>query len=388
MKVKSVTPLNDGMEEHDANKLWSDILGFAAYSFNKSHTYEYALISYQAMWLKTNHPLEFYAATMTMLGEAKLLGLMRDARDQGVDILFPDINKSSDRFELVRSAKAIVIPFQRVKGISAKTADAILTARQGGPFTSKQDFINRVEKRACNARAQDALDRVGAFAGIEPSQPSAFDPSRIKDQIELLPGLVSDYVPIHREMHRDKATRDAVVDLVDEYRRAHGPGAGNDGMPCKPHFGRAARIMVVTDAPNGEEESNGIMGFARSYESVSQSMMLADFTMQDVYWTSLVKRPKSGRQVSADEISTYKPYFERELDLLKPTTIVLLGSQAVRNFLPALKGKASDAAGDVIYFKDLDANVVIGFNAGEVWHAPEKQELMDKVWAVVKELQP
>lgn len=388
MKVKSITPLNDGMDEADANKLWSDILGFAAYSFNKSHTYAYSLISYQAMYLKVNHPLEFYAATMTMLGEDKLLGLMRDARDQGVEIRFPDINASSGRFELIRSAKAIVIPFQRVKGISGKTAEAIMTARAAGPFTSKQDFINRVEKRACNARAQEALCRVGAFARIEPGQPSANDPSRIKDQVELLPGLVSDYVPVNRDMHRDKATRDAIIDLVDEYRRDHGPGAGNDGMPCKPHFGRTARIMVVTDAPGAEEEGNGILGFSRSTGAVTDAMADNDFSMQDVYWTSLIKRPKSGRQVSADEISTYKPYFERELDILKPTTIVLLGSQAVRHFLPALKGKASDAAGDVTYFKDLDANIVIGFSAGEIYHDPTKQDLMDKIWAVVKELQP
>ncbi|NKX37875.1 DNA polymerase III subunit alpha [Rhodobacteraceae bacterium R_SAG4] len=377
-----------GADKDWADDLFSKIEGWAGYGFNKSHAAAYSLISYQAMYLKVNHPLEFYAATMTMLGEAKLLGLMRDAKSQGVNIVFPDINKSSARFELVRYANEIVIPFQRIKGISVKTAEAILTARDDGNglFKSKEDFINRVQKRACNARAQDALCKVGAFAGIEPSQLSANDPARIKDQVQLLPGLVSDYVPIGREMHRDKATRETVLDLVDDYRTKHGPGAGGDGLPCKPHFGRSAKIMVVTDAPNAEEDANGVMGIARAYESVNQSMLDVDLTMADVYWTSLIKRPKSGKQVNADEISTYKPYFERELDILKPTVIVLLGSQAVRTMLPTFRGKASDAAGEVLYFEDLDANVVIGFNAGEIYHAPEKQEQMDKVWSVVKEL--
>lgn len=376
-----------GADETWADKLFTQIEGWAGYGFNKSHAAAYSLISYQAMYLKVNHPLEFYAAAMTMLGEDKLLGLMRDAKDQGVTIAFPDINKSSTRFELVRLAKEIVIPFQRVKGISIKTAEAIMKAREAGPFPSKADFIARVEKRACNSRAQDALDKVGAFAMIEPSQPSANDPARIKDQIELLPGLVSEYVPIGREMHRDKATREAVLELVDEYRTTHGPGStGAEGIPPKPHFGRSARIMIVTDAPNADEEASGIMGFARSYEAVMKAMTDAELAMTDVYWTSLIKRPKSGRQVSGDEISTYKPYFERELEILKPTTIVLLGSQVVRMLLPTFKGKASDAAGDVLYFNDLDANVVIGFNPGEIWHAPEKQENMNKVFAVAKEL--
>lgn len=369
-----------------ADNLFTQIEGWAGYGFNKSHAAAYSLISYQAMYLKVNHPLEFYAAAMTMLGQDKLLGLMRDAKSQNVVISYPDVNKSSGRFELVRYANEVVIPFQRVKGISVKTADAILAARAAGPFKSAEDFTNRVEKRACNSKARDALDKVGAFAGVEPSQVSANDPSRIRDQIDLLPGLVSEYVPVNREMHRDKTTRDEILALVDEYRQKHGPGAGSDGIPCKPHFGRSAVIMVVTDAPTADEEANGSMGVSRSYEAVNAAMADADIAMTDVYWTSLIKRPKSGKQVNAEEIATYKPYFERELEILKPTVIVLIGSQAVRAMIPTLRGKASDVAGDVVYFKDLDANVVIGFNPGEIWHAPEKQENMNKVFAVAKEL--
>jgi DNA polymerase III subunit alpha len=376
-----------GCVEEWADRLFTQIEGWAGYGFNKSHAAAYSLISYQAMYLKVNYPLEFYAATMTMLGGDKLLGLMRDAKDQGVIVAFPDINKSSGRFELMRSAQEIVVPFQRIKGLSSKTVEAILAARQAGPFASKADFLARVEKRICNSRVQDALEKVGAFASIEPGQVSANDPSRIRDQVGLLPGLVSDYVPINRDMHRDKATRDAILTLVDEYRTAHGPGAsGADGIPAKPHMGRSMRIMVVTDAPNGEEEASGVMGMSRSYEAVMAAMTDVDLTMADVYWTSLIKRPKSGRQVSSDEIATYKPYFERELAILRPTVVVLLGSQAVRSVLPNFKGKASDSAGEVLYFSDLDANVVIGFSPGEIWHAPEKQDNMNKVFSVVKEL--
>lgn len=387
-KANCVTPLNDGMSEMDVDALWADILGFAAYSFNKSHTFAYALISYQCMYLKVNYPLEFYAATMTMLGEEKLLGLMRDAKSQGITISFPDINKSSDRFEIIRSSKEIVIPFQRVKGISEKSAAAILSARESGPFVSVSDFCSRVEKRTCNARVRDALEKVGAYAGVDPQQPSANDPCRIRDQVELLPGLVSDYVPVDREMHHDKTTKDAIVALADEYRAKFGPGVGtSDGLPCKPRFGRSAnKIMVITDAPNGEEESSGVMGVARVYEAVNDAMLNADLMMSDVYWTSLIKRPKVGKQVSPEEISDYKPYLMREIDILKPTVIVLLGSQSVRQFIPGFKGKASDQAGEVIYSKDMDANIVIGFSAGEIFHDPAKQELMDKVWMVVKEL--
>lgn len=375
-----------GVTREWADDLFTQIEGWAGYGFNKSHAAAYSLVSYQSMFLKVYFPLEFYAANMTVTGEDKLLALMREAKASGVTISYPDINKSSDRFELIRGNNEIVIPFQRVKGLSAKTSEAILKAREAGPFLSIEDFTARVEKRTCNSARRASLDAVGAFASIEPSQPSATDPVRIRDQKELLPGLVSDYVQIQRSMHTDKITKDAIIELVDEYRHALGPGAGNDGMPCKTHFGRAAKIMIISDAPGAEEEGNGMIGFARSNNAVLSAMQDADFAMPDVYWTALIKRPKRGGQITSEEIAAYKPYLMREIEILKPTVIVTLGSVVTREFLPALRGKVSDVAGDCIYFKDLDANVVLGFSPGQIWHNPEMQDQMNKIFQVVKEL--
>src|SRR5690606_11061808 len=50
-----------GCSEQWAGNLFDKIEGFAGYGFNKSHSVEYTLISYQAMWLKTYYPVEFYA---------------------------------------------------------------------------------------------------------------------------------------------------------------------------------------------------------------------------------------------------------------------------------------------------------------------------------------
>jgi DNA polymerase-3 subunit alpha len=49
-------------------------------------------------------------------------------------------------------------------------------------------------------------------------------------------------------------------------------------------------------------------------------------------------------------------------------------------------GKASDAAGKVVYSKTLDANLVIGFNPGELYYQPEKQEQLNAVFATVVDL--
>ena len=81
MKIKSITSLDDGMNIDRAAMLWENIEGFAAYSFNKSHSVEYTLISWITMWLKVYYPAEFYAAAMTVIEkEDQLTGLVADAQ--------------------------------------------------------------------------------------------------------------------------------------------------------------------------------------------------------------------------------------------------------------------------------------------------------------------
>jgi len=277
------------------------------------------------------------------------------------------------------------MPFQRIKGISSNTTVAILAARQAGEFKSKNDFIARVERRRCNVKHQDSLDKVGAFARIEPGTPSATDPVRVRDQIELLPGLIASHVPIDREMHTDKATKNAIAELVDEYIAAHGPGSAEpDGMPVKSTFGRNAKIMLISDAPNNEEDAGGLMGFSLSQNAVIDAMLTVGLARHDVYWTALLKRPKRGKTNQPAEIALYAPYLLREIE--RPTVIVLLGSTTVRYFFPDFKGKASESAGKVVYSKERDANFVIGFSPGEIYHDATKQQNMNDVFGAVSEL--
>lgn len=372
--------------EEWAGELFDKIEGFAGYGFNKSHSVEYTLVSYMAMYLKVNFGVEFYAAALTIMDADKLPGIIRDAKMMGIDVSFPDINISTNRFEIATDVR-LVMPLQAIKGISEKATTAIMKAREAGPFQDKSDFISRVERRVCNIKVQGALDLVGAFARIEPGQVPANDPSRIKDQIELLPGLVAAHVPVDREMYTDKETKEAIGELVATYRTNHGPGSSTvDGMPVKPSFGRAADFMLIQDAPNNEDDGNGMMGHGMATKCIIEAMDEVGLARENAYWTALIKRPKKGKQVAPDEIATYWPYLEQEIEILKPPVIVLMGSQTVRHFIPDFKGKASDMAGKVVYHKGYDANLVIGFAPGEIYHDPDKQTNMNEVFGSVADL--
>ncbi len=368
-------------EPNWAGALFDKIEGFAGYGFNKSHSVEYTLISWQSMWLKTHYPVEFFAAALTLLDEDRLPAVLRDAKRFGIDVNMPDINLSSGRFEILTDVR-LSIPFQRIKGISSTATKAILEARAAGPFANKADFLDRVNKSKCNIKVQTALDLVGAFSRIEPGQTNPDDPSRIRDQLELLPGLIVANVPVQRDLDSSKQSKQEIAAVVDEYRAE----LSEDGLMVQPLFGKKARFMIITDAPNNPEEQEGQISYGKASAPVIDALAAHNFTREDVYWTAMLKRPKAGKQPSPDEIRMYWPYLEREIKILEPPVIVLLGSSVLRKFIPDFKGKASDEAGKVIYSKEWDANLVVGFSPGELYYAPEKIELLENVFASVVDL--
>jgi len=165
-----------------------------------------------------------------------------------------------------------------------------------------------------------------------------------------------------------------------------------DGIPVQPYIGKNAQFMVVFDAPSiAEEKKNMILlsdKFDRPFalDRIKDAMDGPALSIEQGYWTALIKRPKAGKMISPDEIKIYRPFLIKELDLIKPPIIILMGSNAVRDFIPDFKGKASDAAGTIIYDAKLDANLVIGFSPGELYYNPEKQVNLDEIFLKVMTL--
>lgn len=362
----------------DGGALFDKIEVFAGYGFNRSHSVEYSLISYQAMWLKTHYPVEFYAAALSLVKDEKLTGLIADAEATGVEVYPPDINHSTDQFEILTDIR-LLIPFNRVKGISSNTANAIMEARKAGPFKSKDEFISRVERRKCNVGHQDKLDRVGAFASIEPSQLPARHPDRLSDQKELMPGLISRPVEIKRFMEIDKTTKTMLETIIADY------SATTTGM-VKPHLGKAAKFMVIVDSPSNGEEKLGQFAYGESFNYCQTALAECGLSRADAYWTGLIKRPKVGKMVEADEIAEFAPFLEREIETMKPPLILLLGTTVARHFLKDLKGNVFEHAGKVVYDKERDLNFVVGFSTGQVYFDPSKQQNLNDIFAQISEM--
>src|SRR5210317_30427 len=296
-----------GYPEVSARHLFKQIEMFAGYAFNKSHAVEYTVISFWTMYLKVHYPAEFFAATLSVLKEEKLEGLVREAERYAIGVVPPCINVSTDRFEIVDNPDGetwLVIPFNRVKQISDKTANHLIEVRKaGGPFIDYADLELRTTGRTFNKRHKENLHKVGGFVTFYPDEPDALDECRRKDQVELMPGLITAVVKADRGISIDTKTRNRLVnEVVKPCQECRGCDLSGGVHPV-PRLGSAAKFMVITDCPNFSEEADNKMLSGKASNYVREALKSNGLAVNEGYFTSLVKSPKSEKIVTNEQIN-------------------------------------------------------------------------------------
>lgn len=154
-----------GTAEKVIEALWKMNEDAADYSFNKSHAACYGLIAYRTAWLKANYPAEYMAAVISsvMSTKDKVPFFVVQCEAMGIEVLPPDVNLSTDRFNVIDGD--IRFGLEAVKGVGGAAVDAIVAAREkDGPFDSLWDFCERVDNHAVNKKAIESLIKCGAFA--------------------------------------------------------------------------------------------------------------------------------------------------------------------------------------------------------------------------------
>ena len=154
-----------GLSSSKATQLFDLMEKFAGYGFNKSHAAAYALIAYQTAYFKAHHPAPFMAANLSLVMDDtdKVRHFRDNALAMGLDVLPPDVNASNYRFEPVDCEDHPLRTGRHQGHRTGGDRGDRRGARAGGPFRDLFDFCRRVDKRAVNRRAIEALIRAGAF---------------------------------------------------------------------------------------------------------------------------------------------------------------------------------------------------------------------------------
>lgn len=99
-----------------------------------------------------------------------------------------------------------------------------------------------------------------------------------------------------------------------------------------------AEIFFIGEAPGYHETLQRRPFVGRSGQLFRKTLTEVGIDEKEVYITNIVKaRPPENRDPSIAEILAYKPFLDREIELIRPQLIVTLGRFSMAKFLPEVK---------------------------------------------------
>ncbi len=161
LKGKLVTGcVAPGLPAKKGEEMWEMFAEFGGYGFNVAHAKSYGMITMQTANLRTYHPMEFFAALLSVGQAADMQTCVNDIRKQGFTILPVDVNLSGVHPRI--EGDGIRLPLSAVKGVGASAVAKIVA---GQPYASLEAFLL---DSGANKTVVEVLMKVGAVSDLCP----------------------------------------------------------------------------------------------------------------------------------------------------------------------------------------------------------------------------
>ncbi len=194
---------------------------------------------------------------------------------------------------------------------------------------------------------------------IKPVNAKPFESKPAGSRLASLPSLskLSGSGPVRTKVHQggpsemeNTSTTLSAVELptlpeptetIEQIRAEIGP----DCVRCKlSQLGRTqvvnstgnfnADLMFVGEAPGADEDAQGFPFVGRAGKLLTDIMMAIGFSRDDVFIGNINRcRPPGHRAPETDETIACKPFLKREVAVVRPKVIVVLGATAAQNLL-------------------------------------------------------
>ncbi len=154
----------NGVDLKIANDLFDQMVLFAEYCFNKSHSTAYGAVTYQTAYLKAHYPVAYMAALLTVNSGSsdKIQRYIANCNSMGIEVMPPDINTSGIDFTPIENR--ILFGLSAVKNIGDSAIKQLINARdEDGPFVSLADLCDRIPTSVLNRRTLESLIHCGAL---------------------------------------------------------------------------------------------------------------------------------------------------------------------------------------------------------------------------------
>ncbi len=105
-----------------------------------------------------------------------------------------------------------------------------------------------------------------------------------------------------------------------------------DGNPC-------AALMIVGEAPGAEEDRQGLPFVGPAGRLLDKMLAAIGLDRSQVYITNMLPwRPPGNRSPTAEELAICQPFLERQIELIAPRILVLVGGIAAKALLNRREG--------------------------------------------------
>lgn len=99
-----------------------------------------------------------------------------------------------------------------------------------------------------------------------------------------------------------------------------------------------SEVFLIGEAPGAKEQELRRPFVGRSGKLLRKTLEEIGLSPDQVYIGNIVKaRPPENRDPSPAEIKAFKPYLDKEIEILQPLLIVTLGRFSMAKFLPEVK---------------------------------------------------
>ncbi len=156
--------INKGVDKKIANDLFDQMVLFAEYCFNKSHSTAYGAVTYQTAFLKAHFPVAYMAALLSVNSGStdKMQRYISNCYSMGIEVISPSINLSGYDFTIKN--EQILFGLSAIKNLGDSAIKNIIDNRNKfGAFKSLSDLCDRLPVNILNKRNLESLIHCGAL---------------------------------------------------------------------------------------------------------------------------------------------------------------------------------------------------------------------------------
>lgn len=144
---------------------------------------------------------------------------------------------------------------------------------------------------------------------------------------------------------------------------------------------RRAQLLVIGEAPGAEEDRRGEPFVGRAGQLLNAMLRAIGCPREQVYIANVLKcRPPGNRDPSPSEVAACLPYLQRQIELLAPSLILVVGRIAAQNLL-ATEIPIARLRGSVHRFGPAGIPLVVTYHPAYLLRSPGEKR---RAWVDLK----